>query len=160
MRRIHQQLTEKETLSLLRTATSGVLCLTADDGYPYGVPMSFAFRDGHLYMHTARKGHKVDAIRHSQKASFTVIVQDEIHAEEFTTYFRSVICFGTIRIMDDDDHKLAAARWLASRYSPTDAEGMEREIARSGDAMYMLDFAIEQMTGKEAIELVRQRREK
>lgn len=158
MRRINQQLTEEETLSILHAATSGVLCLTGDDGYPYGVPMSFAYHDGHLYMHTARKGHKVDAIRHNQKASFTVIAQDEIHAKEFTTYFRSVICFGTIHIMEDDDRKLAAARRLASRYSPTDAEGMESEIARSGGAMYMLDFAIAQMTGKEAIELVRQRR--
>lgn len=62
MRRIRQQLSEKETLNILESATSGVLCLLGDEGYPYGVPISHVYHDRHLYFHTALRGHKVDAI--------------------------------------------------------------------------------------------------
>lgn len=38
-------------------------------------------------------------MRHCDKASFTIICQDEIHPETFTTYFRSVICLGRVHII-------------------------------------------------------------
>ena len=94
MRRKRQQLPEEETIYLLRHATSGVLSLLDESGYPYGVPISYVYDDNKLYFHSALNGHKIDAIRHSDKASFTIICKDEVHPETFTTYFRSVICFG------------------------------------------------------------------
>lgn len=159
MRRIRQQLPREEAIGLLRSATSGVLCLVGDGGYPYGVPLSHVYRDGHIYFHTALRGHKVDAIRHCDKASFTVIAQDEVHPGEFTTYFRSVICFGRIRIIDDEDEKMAATRLLGERCAKDDDAGLEREIKKSYRAMMMLDFTIEHVTGKESIELTRVRKQ-
>lgn len=158
MRRIRQQLSDEESVELLNKTTAGVLCLIGDGGYPYGVPISFVYRDGHIYMHSALKGHKVDAICKNSKASFTVISTDEIHSKEFTTYFRSVICFGRIRIIDDVEEKKSATEWLGRRYDPNDEENLQKEIEKSGRAMHMLDFTIEHMTGKEAIEFTRMRK--
>lgn len=84
---------------------SGVLSLLDESGYPYGVPISYVYDDNKLYFHSALNGHKIDAIRHSDKASFTIICKDEVHPETFTTYFRSVICFGHLRIIDDATRK-------------------------------------------------------
>ena len=36
---------------ILNKATSGVLNVLGDDDYPYGVPMSFAYRDNKLFFH-------------------------------------------------------------------------------------------------------------
>ena len=40
MRRFRQQLTHEECEQILRDATSGVLAVYGDDGYPYAVPVS------------------------------------------------------------------------------------------------------------------------
>ena len=118
MRRKRQQLSDEESIGLLQKATSGTLALLGDGGYPYAVPVSYAYDDGKLYFHSAMSGHKVDAIRNCDKASFCIIDQDHVSPSEYTTYFRSVIAFGRIRIVEDETEKLAIGA----------------EFARSGDS--------------------------
>lgn len=160
MRRKRQELSEAESLQLLSSTTAGVLCLLGDNGYPYGVPLSHVYVDGKLYFHSALQGHKIDAIRHGDKASFTVIMQDQIMPEEFTTYFRSVICFGRVRLLEKEDEKLAALRRLGERFSPSGGRGLDHEIAKGFDHLVMIEFDIEHISGKESIELVRMRKSK
>ena len=157
MRRKRQLLTEAESVDILKNATSGVLALMGDDDYPYAVPLSYLYANGHLYFHSALTGHKVDAIRKHPKASFCVVAQDEIHPERFTTFYRSVIAFGKVHIIDDEEEKAATARLFGQRYSPNDEPGLAQELKDGLPRMLMIRFDIEHMTGKEAIELVRQK---
>ena len=46
MRRIKQQITFEECQEILKRASSGVLGLYGDDGYPYTVPLSFVYEEG------------------------------------------------------------------------------------------------------------------
>ena len=94
MRRNKQLLSSEETAAVLERGTSGVLALAGDQGYPYAVPISYVYDGEKIFFHCAKSGHKLDAIRREEKASFCVIDQDRIIPEEFTTYFRSVIAFG------------------------------------------------------------------
>ena len=155
MRRKRQQLTEAESIAILGSATSGTLALLGDGGYPYALPISYVYHDGKLYFHSAVAGHKVDAIRNCDKASFCVIDQDEVHGEHYTTYFRSVIAFGHIRIIEDEKEKLAAARLLGNRYNPKQDEALQKEIDKGFHRMLVLCLEIEHLTGKEAIELTK-----
>lgn len=157
MRRKRQQLSEEEAIKLLQQATSGVLSLVDEDGYPYGVPLSYVYHDNKLYFHSALSGHKVDAIRHSDKASFCIICQDEVHPETFTTHFRSVICFGRVRIIKDETEKFNTIHMLGKRYNPNEEE-LAEEINSGIHRMMMIEFSIEHMTGKEAKELVKERK--
>lgn len=157
MRRFRQQLSDDESVGILKKATSGTLALLGDNGYPYAVPISYVYAEGKLYLHSALSGHKVDAIRNCDKASFCVIEQDNIHPKEFTTYFRSVIAFGRIHIVEDDVEKLSAARLLSERYNPGDDEGFQKELEKGFACMLAIRFDIEHLTGKEAIELVRKK---
>ena len=156
MRRKRQQLSEKENISILQKATAGTLALLGDNGYPYAVPISYVYADGKLYFHSALSGHKIDAIRNCDKASFCVIDQDEVHPEKYTTYFRSVIAFGRIHIIEDEQEKLETARLLVDRYNPNQEEALQKEIEKGLSRMVMIRFDIEHLTGKEAIELVNQ----
>jgi len=70
MRRLRQQLSEEESISILQKSTAGTLALLGDNDYPYAVPISYVYADGRLYFHSALNGHKVDAIRKCDKASF------------------------------------------------------------------------------------------
>lgn len=156
MRRKKQLLSDAESIAILKNSTSGVLSLIGDDGYPYGVPISYVYNNGKLFFHSAINGHKIDAITDSNKASFTVICQDKIMPEEFTTYFRSVIAFGKVRILDNYEDKMQAISMIANRYSPcADKESLEKEISKGFNHMHIIEFTIEHLTGKEAIELVR-----
>ena len=157
MRRHRQQLSVEESIGILQKATSGTLALLGDGGYPYAVPISFVYDDGKLYFHSAMSGHKVDAIRSCNKASFCVIDQDSVKPAEYTTYFRSVIAFGRIRIVEDEPEKLAIARILGNRYNPNQEEALQKELEHGLARMLAIRFDIEHLTGKEAIELTRQR---
>lgn len=160
MRRKRQALSAADCAGILRRGTSGVLALAGDDGYPYAVPISYVYDGEKLYFHCAKAGHKLDAIRREPKASFCVIGQDQIVPEEYTTYFRSVIAFGTMRILKDEGEKRAAIEKLAARYAPEDsAENRQTAIGREWKPLCMLEMTIDHLSGKEAIELVRKRPE-
>ena len=157
MRRHRQQLTDNDCIGILERATAGTLALLGDDGYPYAVPISFVYHEGCIYFHSAVAGHKVDAIRRNEKASFCVIDQDEVHGELYTTFFRSVIAFGRIRIIEDEEEKLAAVRLLGNRYNPDQDEALQKEMEKGLHRMLALCLKIEHLTGKEAIELTRRK---
>ncbi len=159
MRRKDQALSTAECAALLRQGSSGVLALLGDGGYPYAVPLSYVYDGERLYFHSAKAGHKLDAIRACPKASFCVIGQDDIVPREYTTYFRSVIAFGTVRVLEDEAEKRRAIRALAVKYAPEDSEASrEAAIARDWAPLCLLELSIEHLSGKEAIELVRERR--
>ena len=159
MRRINQQLPEDVAIKILDSATSGVLSVIGDDGYPYGVPLSHTYANGKLYFHCAKAGHKLDAIRACDKASFTVIAGDDVeYTGSFTTFFTSVICFGRIRVLEGDEVKRAAHMVLADKFDGGLREEWIASTDKSLDRMEMLEFTIERMTGKEAKELMMARR--
>ena len=158
LRRKKQALTRAECEEVLERGTHGVLALAGDNGYPYAVPLSYDWREGKLFFHCARAGHKLDAIARCPKASFCVIDQDHIVPEEYTTYFRSVIAFGTIRVLADDGEKRRAIEALAVKYAPEDSpEGRARYIEKDWAPLCMLEMAVDHLTGKEAKELARRR---
>ena len=158
MRRKKQQLSTKECVEILRKRTSGVLAVFGEDGYPYAVPISYVYEDGKIYFHSAKAGHKIDAIQQNSKVSFCIIDQDQVVPEKYTSYFRSVIVFGQIRELTDDKEKRAAIEKLAVKYAPMDTEaGRENAIEREWKPLCMLEMSIDHMTGKEAIELVKKR---
>jgi len=155
MRRKRQLLDKQESIRILTGGTSGVLALSGDDGYPYAVPISYVYEDAKIYFHGAKAGHKADAVRKCSKASFCVIDRDTVVPEKYTTYFRSVIAFGRIRILEDESEIREAAEKLAMKYHPQDSgENRNQVIAREWESLCIMEFSVEHITGKEAIELV------
>ena len=158
MRRAMQELPLEENIAILNRGKTGILACLGDEGYPYTVPVNYVYADGKIYFHCAKTGHKMDALRACDKACFTIIDRDDVVADEFTTYFKSVIAFGRVRILETPEEIMPAIRLLADRYSPDESdEKKQQEIDKEMPALAMLEFTVEHMTGKEAIELVRKR---
>lgn len=155
MRRSRQLLGEAETLEILDRGSHGVLALIGDGGYPYALPISYARDGGRLYMHCAKAGHKLDALRAEPRASFCVVARDEVVPEEFTTRYRSAIAFGRIHELAGEGDILRALRLLCAKYCPgIGAEAVEAAIARERAGVNVLEFKIERLSGKQARELV------
>lgn len=160
MRRKRQMLSIDECIGILKKGTSGVLALMGDDDYPYAVPISYVYYNSKLYFHGAKSGHKIDAIKKHTKASFCVIEQDNIIPEKYTTYFRSVIIFGNIHLMEDETEIKKAIEELAKKYYPDGNEVRHNaEIDREWKSLCMIEISIEHISGKEAIELVRSKQQ-
>ena len=154
MRRCKQLLSNEAAVEILERNTGGTLALLGDEGYPYAVPLSYVYADGKIYFHSAKAGHKIDAIKNCEKASFCVIDQDQIVPEKYTTYFRSVIAFGKMRLVEGEEEMRRIATVLAMKYSAEFAEGIPAEIDDCIKSMAILELSIDHMTAKEAIELV------
>ena len=158
LRRKRQALSETDCSDILKRGTSGVLALMGDGGYPYAVPMSYVYDGEKLYFHCAKSGHKLDAIAGNPKASFCVVDRDQVVPEEYTTYFRSVIVFGTMRIIEEEQEKRTAVEKLALKYAPEDsATNRGAAIEKDWKPLCMLELTPEHITGKEAVELTKRR---
>ena len=154
MRRARQALSREECEDILRRGTSGVLAVTGDGGWPYAVPLSYCYRDGKLWFHCARAGHKLDALRREPRASFCVVGQDLVSPAEYTTHYRSVIAFGVVRELEGKE-KRAAIEALAVKYAPGDSpEQRAQAIRREEGALCMLELEVAHLTGKQAKELL------
>ena len=147
MRRIKQQIPEEACVELLKTAPRGTLAVLGDDDYPYAVPLDFVYENGRLYFHCAREGHKLDAVRKSDKASFCVLGEGTQNPGEWWYYFTSVICFGRVRVVDDEAEAREKLRLLGEKYMPS-REEVAAELAKNAARAAVLEFTIEHMTGK------------
>ena len=154
MRRSAQQLSEAESIDILRRGTSGVLAVQGDGGYPYAVPLSYVYAERRLYFHCATSGHKLDALARDARASFCVIDRDEVLPERFTTAYRSVIVFGRARILNDAGEKRRAIELLAEKYAPEYMTEGRREIERTFSRFHIIGLTIEHMSGKQAREFL------
>lgn len=153
MRRINQMLTCEECEAILTSCTSGVLALSGDNDYPYALPISYCYDKtrGVLIFHCAKKGHKIDAITRNEKASFCVVAQDKIVPHKYVTDYKSVIAFGKIKIISDEENMRRAAFDLSRKYYPDEsAQNINEEIDNFLSTLCILEMEIESISGKRA----------
>ncbi len=154
MRRFKQLLTEEETYAIIDETTYGVLGVVGDDGYPYTVPVNHV-RDGNvIYFHSAKAGHKNDAILNNPKVTFTFVDKDDIVSEEFTTYFRSAVVFGKASFVEDEAEKYNAFKLFCQKTCPDHMYRFEDVFSGHGKATVVIKVEIEKMTGKISLDLM------
>ncbi|AFQ45364.1 pyridoxamine 5'-phosphate oxidase family protein [Desulfosporosinus meridiei] len=157
MRRCKQLLSTEDTVAVMDRCTNGVLACLGDEDYPYAVPLSYVYLNDKIYFHSAKAGHKIDAITKNPKVSFSVIDEDTIVSENFTSYFRSVIALGKVRIVEGDE-RLEAFEALVEKYSADQPEEAKHKEISGCTRSYMVAIDVEHITGKEAIEYVNAKR--
>ena len=154
IRRFKQELNQSEVERILQSNTSGVLALMDGNGYPYSVPLSYVYSNGKIYFHSAKAGHKIDAVNNCKKATFCIIDKDDVQPEKYTTFYKSVIAFGSVEVVDDKEESLFAIKALGEKYYPKHGTELQTEIEKYESAFLIIKFEIEHITGKQAKELV------
>ena len=144
-----QQLTKEECVGLLKTEPRGVLSLIGDGGYPYGLPIDHWYNeeDGCLYFHSGDFGHKVDAMKQCDKASFCVYDQGFRKNGDWALHINSVIVFGRIQIVEDREQAIELTRKLSYKYT-SDSAYIEDEIRQHSSRLLVFKLVPEHMTGK------------
>ena len=147
MRRIKQQQSDEVCISILKEQPRGVLAVHGEDGYPYAFPMDYIYKDGKIYFHCAREGHKIDALKADNRVSFCVYNEGFRREGEWALNITSVVIFGRIRFITDVHEAFTVCRELGEKYIPT-REELDGELERSFKHVQMLELTIDHMTGK------------
>lgn len=146
MRRKDRQMSKSEAEDVLRTGEYGILSTTNSVGYPYGIPLNFAFDGRTIYFHGAKDaGEKFFAFERSSKACFTVVRNSQVHPEQFSSAFESCIVFGRVRKAENPRTGLQR---LIEKYSPEFLEEGEAYIDRAISHTAVFQFDIENVCGK------------
>ena len=149
MRRFKQQVSNEKCIEILKKEWRGVLAVLGDDGYPYTIPIDFFYDedDGKIYFHGAKEGHKIDAIKNYDKASFCVYDKGYKKEGDWALNIKSVIAFGKVRFITDEDLTRKICTKLVQKFTD-DEEYLEKELKNALSRVQCFEFEIEHMTGK------------
>lgn len=142
------------TEALLISNRRGILAMNGDNGYPYAIPINY-FYDNEtqkIYFHGAKAGHKVDALKASDKVCFTVYGDEHIdETEPWAPYVQSAVVFGRCRLLEAGSESIDRLKEFAMKYYPSE-QLVDENIAHAGRAVQMFEITIEHMSGKQVQE--------
>lgn len=147
MRRIERQMERDEAIILLIEGEYGILSTSGKDNTPYGVPVSYIFKENNIYFHCALEGSKLDKISQNPKVCFTVVGKTKVLPDKFSTEYESVIVLGLASIARGLEKKRALLE-IIKKYSPDFIEEGNEYIERAQDKTIVVKVAIEELTGK------------
>lgn len=149
MRRFRQQISDAECIEVLKNTKRGVLSLIGDDGYPYGLPIDhwYCEEDGKIYFHGAKEGHKIDAIKACDKASYCVYDEGYRREGDWALNIKSVIIFGRIKPVEDEEMSKKICVAITKKFTD-DEEYLQKELANAFPRVQCLEITPEYMTGK------------
>ncbi len=151
MRKARQEI--KDPTILEEILSGAILCRVAmmDGDLPYLIPFNYGYRDGALYIHSALEGKKIDLLRKDKRVCFEVEDTMEItkgdKACDWSTRYRSVVGYGTVEILSDDESKQQGLEVIMAQHgAPELLEFNQRNL----DRMVILKLTITSMTGKQS----------
>ncbi len=149
MLRKKQQLPLDECREILKNELRGVLSVLGDDGYPYGMPLDHYYceEDGKIYFHSGKKGHRTDAMKRYDKASYCVYDKGFREDGDWALHIKSVIVFGRIEFIEDQETIYRICAELSRKFTVDEAY-IAREIEKSGPGTMLFALVPEHISGK------------
>ena len=100
-----------------------------------------------LYFHGAKEGHKIDAIKACNKASFCAWDDGYRKEGDWALNINSVIVFGRIKLVEDEEIAKKICTHLVQKFTD-DEEYLEKELTNALPRVQCLELIPEHMTGK------------
>lgn len=147
--RKNKKLTMEECIHILKTEKRGVLSVSGDNDYPYGMPMNHWYdeEDGKIYFHCGNVGHRLDALRKNGKVSFCTYDEGYRNPGEWALHVKSVIVFGKIKIVNDSKRIIDITTKLSHKFTKDDAY-IKSEIEQYARVTVLLELTPEHICGK------------
>ncbi len=109
--------------------------------------LGYCEEDGKLYFHGGKSGHKIDAMKLHDKASFCVYDEGFRKEGDWALNIKSVIVFGRIEFIEDRETVYRISAELSRKFTK-DEDYIQNEINRSGPGTLMFALIPEHITGK------------
>jgi nitroimidazol reductase NimA-like FMN-containing flavoprotein (pyridoxamine 5'-phosphate oxidase superfamily) len=147
MRRSDREITIQEAEAILDKAEYGVLSTVDKHGQPYGVPLSFVYKNNVIYFHCALSGHKLENIETNSTVSFCVVGNTKVLPDKFATEYESAVVFGVAsEIKGAEMH--SALLWLVEKYCPNFIDEGKQYIEQKNKATKCFKIEICHVSGK------------
>lgn len=147
VRRQDRTIGEKDAMEILKKGEYGVMSMVGENGYGYGVPLSYTLVDNNIYFHCAVEGFKLDSIRKNNNVSFCVVGKTQVLSEKFSTEYESSIVFGKAYEVEGEE-KEGALFSIIQKYSPEHLEAGREYIKKAAHRTKVIKIVIEKVTGK------------
>lgn len=147
VRRKDREIGTHEAIELLSNCEYGVLSTVGKDAQPYGVPLSYAYKNNCIYFHCALDGHKIENIKENSKVSFCVVGNTNVLPDKFSTEYESTVAFGVASEVQGAE-RYRALLWLLEKYSPEFIEEGKKYIDQNEKATKVIKIEIGHISGK------------
>ncbi|MEL4304446.1 pyridoxamine 5'-phosphate oxidase family protein [Methanococcoides sp. LMO-2] len=120
-----------------------------DNDRPYIVPISFGYKDRTIYLHSSRKGTKINLIKQNKHACFEVDnFYETLPSDEPCSYYmkyQSVVGYGTATILEDEEERKEGLKIIIDRYH--NKEYNIEDLKTKGVAIIRID--VEELHGRQ-----------
>lgn len=140
---------KEQSVSVLMQCPHGILSVITDKG-PYGVPVNYVYdkeRDC-VYIHGAKKGKKIEAIKKDPRVSLTAVSYAQVIQERFTTHYDSVILYGNACVVEDEEERRHALELICEILCPEAEALVDETIKKYEKAVLILKITPNEITGK------------
>lgn len=154
LRRADKLMSDERALEFLARGFCGRIASVGADGWPYCVPLLYLWMNGEVLVHNAAaRGHFRANVEHNQRVCFEVDEAGEVFDYgrfecDTSVAYRSVIVFGTIRIVEEAGAKQRFFDALMAKYGKPDS-GRPKHFYPRLDEITLYAIAPDRITGKE-----------
>ena len=112
---------------ILKGGHWGTLSLVDTEGWPYAVPMNYAWISESLILHGSPSGKRGQCLKHENRAQFTVVrdlslIPSDVFGSELacgaTEFFQSVMLWGHLRPVESAQEKAGMLQGMMERLQP------------------------------------------
>ncbi len=150
MRNKEREITNKDEIENILKKSRICRIGLVDQDKPYIVPMNFGYKQETIYLHSAKKGRKIELLKKNPNVCFEV---DELVrlkkaklACDWGAEYQSIICTGQAVFLEDVGEKKAGLDIIMAQYSQKEFEYSKEML----DKTAVIKIVIDQMTGKQA----------
>jgi uncharacterized protein len=154
MRRKEREITDIDEISSIIVRSDVCRIALSDNNIPYIVTMNFGYAGGdekRLFFHCAKEGKKLEIIRKNKFVCFEFDTDHQLYKGEnacdFGMSYRSVVGWGNIEIITDEEEKKRGLDYIMSHYSDEVDFSFNKSVL---DRTIILCLEISEMKGKKA----------
>jgi nitroimidazol reductase NimA-like FMN-containing flavoprotein (pyridoxamine 5'-phosphate oxidase superfamily) len=151
MRRKEKEIVERKVIEeILKEQEVGRLATSVGD-QPYVVPINYVYCDGKIIFHSHKEGTKMANIAKNPRVCFEVDFGEIVKAEKPCDYswrYMSVVVKGRVKIISDQEERLAALRGICEKYAPGKGMMLTADELMKNPQLILAEIVIEEMTGK------------
>ena len=151
MRKSRQEIRDKAVLEEILSGAEICRLSMLDGDLPYIIPVNYGYRNGHIYIHSAPEGKKIDLLKNNSLICFEVedtvqVVKGE-EACDWTTRYRSVVGYGTMEILTDGKSKQEGLEVIMAQHGAPELDKFDEGNLKR---MVILKLRITSLSGKQS----------
>jgi len=150
MRKSKYEITDQSIIEEILSKSEVCRIAMIDNGKPYIIPMNYGYKNNTIYFHSSPLGKKVEILKTNNHVCFEIELFSQVVKDnnpcDWTTRYRSVVGYGTIEFITDNNQKKEGLDIIMAHYGKTDGN-----IYQDGnlERVLILKLKIEEISGKQ-----------